>query len=504
MRRITQIQLSVIGLLAIVAVMRLVVHTSAAPSSSSGASGFGGTGRIDPYAASGAAAAATAATAAVEQSPSPPSPPPPPPPSPPTVSADQCYTRPNTEYDGPVVVWGANNVQPTAGACCTSCREHRAKEEALGQSGCQLWVWCGLQSGCGTQKFGECWGKAGFSIGDPKPRVRAAGEGIPWTSGAVFSPSEATAVAEAEATAARALVERRDRPGNPRVYFDVEITPKPTDGRSGAAVGGRIEFALYAHEAPRAAENFRAMCTGEKGAKFTCARVRFDRVVHPQRVGLPSDCHGWPLDREYQQIELDCHLIATDGLWIAGTPTCASTASSTCSLIKRARMRWAAIRLRSMTASHNSPACQGPSIALECPLIALACPRLPSRLQVGSTWGSSFDDDPGGLKLRHDRAGLLSAANSGPDTNSGHFSVVVAPAPHLDGSYTIFGEVTAGWDVMMAINKLDKYEKGRTATVVRAGCLRACEPRPEVTAKCKTRANTKTAVQGKLMNKCVD
>ena len=29
----------------------------------------------------------------------------------------------------------------------------------------------------------------------------------------------------------------------------------------------------------------------------------------------------------------------------------------------------------------------------------------------------------------------------GPDTNSGHFSIVVAPAPHLDGSYTIFGEV---------------------------------------------------------------
>jgi peptidyl-prolyl isomerase D len=55
---------------------------------------------------------------------------------------------------------------------------------------------------------------------------------------------------------------------------------------------------------------------------------------------------------------------------------------------------------------------------------------------VSSIWGGSFDDDPGGLALKHERRGLLSAANSGPDTNSGHFSIVVSPAPHLDGGYT--------------------------------------------------------------------
>ena len=47
----------------------------------------------------------------------------------------------------------------------------------------------------------------------------------------------------------------------------------------------------------------------------------------------------------------------------------------------------------------------------------------------------------GGLALKHDKPGLLSAANSGPDSNTGYFSIVVSPAPHLDGSYTIFGEV---------------------------------------------------------------
>ncbi|APR78040.1 Peptidyl-prolyl cis-trans isomerase [Minicystis rosea] len=41
---------------------------------------------------------------------------------------------------------------------------------------------------------------------------------------------------------------------------------------------------------------------------------------------------------------------------------------------------------------------------------------------------------------RHDRAGLLCAANRGPDTNSMQFFITDAAAPHLDGGYTIFGE----------------------------------------------------------------
>ena len=59
---------------------------------------------------------------------------------------------------------------------------------------------------------------------------------------------------------------------------------------------------------------------------------------------------------------------------------------------------------------------------------------------ASSIWGGSFDDDPGGLALKHDKSGLLSAANGGPNTNSGHFSIVVSPAPHLNGGYTVLGE----------------------------------------------------------------
>ena len=126
---------------------------------------------------------------------------------------------------------------------------------------------------------------------------------------------------------------------------------------------------------------------------------------------------------------------------------------------------------------------------------------------AASIWGGSFDDDPGGLALRHERGGLLSAANSGPDSNSGHLSIVVAPAPHLDGGYTIFGEVVGGMDVVEAVNKL--AVKGRDtpkgeAKVVKAGCTQYCEPRPEVTAKCAHRDTETTKVQNRPIHKCLD
>ena len=45
-------------------------------------------------------------------------------------------------------------------------------------------------------------------------------------------------------------------------------------------------------------------------------------------------------------------------------------------------------------------------------------------------------------------------ANAGPDTNTAHFSIMMGPAPHLNGHYTIFGQVVSGFDVVDAINAL--------------------------------------------------
>ena len=50
--------------------------------------------------------------------------------------------------------------------------------------------------------------------------------------------------------------------------------------------------------------------------------------------------------------------------------------------------------------------------------------------------------------LTFDRAGLMAMANSGPDTNGSQFFITFGPAHHLDGDYTIFGQVISGMEVL--------------------------------------------------------
>jgi peptidyl-prolyl cis-trans isomerase A (cyclophilin A) len=59
-------------------------------------------------------------------------------------------------------------------------------------------------------------------------------------------------------------------------------------------------------------------------------------------------------------------------------------------------------------------------------------------------------------KHRHDKPGIVSMANHGPNTNGGQFFITVAPYPSLDGHYSIFGEIVEGQEIVDAISKVPR------------------------------------------------
>ncbi|CAL5039240.1 unnamed protein product [Urochloa decumbens] len=155
------------------------------------------------------------------------------------------------------------------------------------------------------------------------------------------------------------------RKKNPFVFLDVSI---------GDDHAGKMVFELFADVVPKTAENFRALCTGEKGVGETTISPLYYRGTRFHNI--------------------------TKGLMAQGGDFSKNNGTG------------------------------GESI-----------------------YGGTFEDE--NFVLRHDDRGLLSMANTGPNTNGSQFFITFKPLPHLDRKNTVFGKLILGDDVLKKIECVD-------------------------------------------------
>src|SRR5262245_15813959 len=82
-------------------------------------------------------------------------------------------------------------------------------------------------------------------------------------------------------------------------------------------------------------------------------------------------------------------------------------------------------------------------------MIQGGCPLGSGTGGPGYKFGDEFSRE-----RRHDKAGILSMANAGSNTNGSQFFITLGPTPHLHNRHSVFGEVVDGLDGVKSIGRV--------------------------------------------------
>jgi peptidyl-prolyl cis-trans isomerase A (cyclophilin A) len=81
--------------------------------------------------------------------------------------------------------------------------------------------------------------------------------------------------------------------------------------------------------------------------------------------------------------------------------------------------------------------------------------------------GYRWKDEASALRVKHDRPGLLSMANAGPNSNGSQFFLTEVPTPWLDGKHAVFGKVVDNLPLVAQITSVPRNAQDRPLTPIK-------------------------------------